>query len=602
MKSKVGDRDADVGIRSIHESFAASLRHTDGLRAVTASLAGADIQARLRILDWIAALDEDVPELVPLLTPLLSDPELIVSVRAAAGLCAIAPQSVEILKVVEPLVTHRYPFVREVAIAGLGKVSRRHGIPVDTTLVAGAFDQARNVRSTAARQIGKCGSRSLQALVSASRSPEQRLLLCEAIQVMGPVASSAVPVLETHIRERLPGLLVPSLEALAAIGLAATNALKDTLGSDDCELAESSVRAIAQMGSNAEYLLEDLVKTLAHRSGRVRNASDWALRRLGPAVVPVAPRIARWLREPHAVKRKRAAAILSAIGPDARFAEDLLSGLLATDPDNEVRSHAAQALGQLAKPSQTTLRALAVALSSGAYHVRLATTKALRAARYEVPTLVPLVVDNLVDKRQGLSQESLRLLERYGTQDAHARAVAIERLHDNRHGIRWAAASVISRMGSAAAAAVPHLVGLCGDHRTRVRVAAARAIGLVASDAPLSIAALLGLLADRRNEVRAQAVWSIGRFGKAASSTVPALVARLKDTDYNVSRQVVITLGVLRETASEAIPALRQVLNEQHALDRSLVEQAILRIESGIASTDPWWKKATRWAMRAKRL
>ncbi len=291
-----------------------------------------------------------------------------------------------------------------------------------------------------------------------------------------------------------------------------------------------------------------------------RWASLWALERMGPAAAAAVPTMLEVLHdEPDPDLRSESAFALGATGIVDGVVPALTEAL--GDSDSLVREEAAGALGRIGPAAAGSKAALeALGGSDPVRPVREAARRALRRMNADDAA----VRAEAVSERTPVEAEELdRLLERLRSDDPRVRAestwpvgklgadaapgrsIVVGQLrHDRDPDARWGAAWCVGRIGPPAA-----------DHAGEV-VAAMRE--------------------DPDPDIRAQAAHALGRIGLASAEVVSALSEALDNAGASLLREEALSaLARLGAPARSAIPAIRARLSDPHRMVRQKAQGAL---------------------------
>ncbi len=198
--------------------------------------------------------------------------------------------------------------------------------------------------------------------------------------------------------------------------------------------------------------------------------------------------------------------------------DELEHGLQDKDP--EVRSAAAQALGQL--DDKAAVPELVKLLQDQAPIVRSAAAQALvqLGDKAAVPELVKLLQDQASDVRSAAAQALGQL------DDKAAVPELVKLLKDQASFVRSAAAQALVQLGDKAA--VPEFVKLLKDQDLFVRSAAAQALGQLGDKA--AVPELVKLLQEQASDVRIAAAQALVELGPLGIGAMPGVLARAYDS------------------------------------------------------------------------
>lgn len=192
--------------------------------------------------------------------------------------------------------------------------------------------------------------------------------------------------------------------------------------------------------------------------------------------------LARQLQDSDVNVRRHAAAILVAMGQDAKPAISALSGAL-DDEDREVRRLASRALGHLGPEAKSCLTLLGRSLDDKELSVRLAAALAIQELDPSEKIHTKVLIEGMKMGEGGI----IIVVGRYGEKAAWAVPTLVSLLEDRRAGIRRIAADALRDIGPAASAAEDALRKAAKDDvDDRVRDAAQEALAAVRATAAQS--------------------------------------------------------------------------------------------------------------------
>lgn len=240
-----------------------------------------------------------------------------------------------------------------------------------------------------------------------------------------------------------------------------------------------------------------------------------------------------------------------------------------SDPDEEVRLRAYEALDQMGNARERLLR-----------------------RQNSIPQLEPKPVVEGGGERGG---EAVRASAQIPEDPLlkgleQSLPTLIQGLSDKAAMIRLAAAAGLEMMGPNAAAAVPALVQAAGDENLFVRWASARAIGAVGADklpekdTALAVKKLSDLLLDDADlDVRAAAAFALGRYGPEARDAMPALAQTVSSREFRF-REPELRIAAIRSieeigtgAVKQGVPALAEALSAPDVRVRRSAAEALNR-------------------------
>lgn len=190
--------------------------------------------------------------------------------------------------------------------------------------------------------------------IEALKKPEMRKFAARVLARIGPKASAAVGPLAEAAQGADPEFRIDINRALAAIGPeagAASDVLVEALASDNEGVRHSALFALRQIGPRAVKAGPKLVEKMTSSEGFEQLATAWALASVGSQTKGVAARVAPILRlglaDPDASERLETISVISALGSQAALLSDDLKRLATSDPDQDVRIAASDALKKI---------------------------------------------------------------------------------------------------------------------------------------------------------------------------------------------------------------------------------------------------------------
>lgn len=273
----------------------------------------------------------------------------------------------------------------------------------------------------------------------------------KALALFGPLAAEATPELELVLTDESR----PQIDRLCCV---------EALG----RIGGARAEAVAAL---INFIQADIGHT--HEAHELQCAAVDGLALVGPQAAPAVPILIRLTSDDSESLRKNSAVALGAIGPPSSIAAEALAELvlfdelpevreaaatslasigdqgvealhqLLTDQDMTVRRLAAESLGKVIRPNQTTTDALLVALLDTDPVVRIAAAESYWKTARLADAVLPVILETLTSEDRQLRIRAYRLL------------IAI---------------------GQSAKPAIPELQSLTNDERPYVRQAAIKAL------------------------------------------------------------------------------------------------------------------------------
>jgi HEAT repeat protein len=274
-----------------------------------------------------------------------------------------------------------------------------------------------------------------------------------------------VPALVAALREDAdPGVRA---KAARATGRACAKALAQAREDKKDELPKFD---------SAREALETALRT--DKSDAVREASAAALGDMGSDARGAAGALGLALKDAHAGTVAAAASALRRMGRDAREAESPLLALLAdAGADDEVRTDAARALGQILADVPAAMKVMTAALADDKVPAPKIDEK--DKSKEEVERLRKEALEAAQMKRTLLRRAVAESLGKWGKDAADASPALALMLIDKNSSeeLRFSAITALEQFGPAAKAAVPALVKATADEDRTVRILAMQSLG-----------------------------------------------------------------------------------------------------------------------------
>lgn len=433
------------------------------------------------------------------------------------------------------------PKVRRGAVAALGSIRPKPlpdaAVPVLLTLLK---DEKQSVRIDAARVLSGVrpdAGETIDALVNALRDEEDDYIRIEVAQALTGVVPEreAIEAFVKSLRETDNSFVAETArDALRRMGAPAVPILLESLRGNDPVIRPKAIRALIDLGAQANAAIPQLIEALGDKDVKVRAVAAVALGKFksSDGLQP----LVRALQDSDPLVRGNAAYALGDLGSKAKTAVPALIELMQDNAGyfdtRGVHSQRTKAVGQIA-------------------------VKALGAIGPDATTAVPALVEILQDEKR-LADDYFKddsfpcsvvvALGGIGP-DAQAAVPALARIvGDNKRydETRAAAVETLVRMGPPAKAAVPVLLEVMEKERYRpISVQAAGALFRINSN-PEALQALIDLVQADPSEIRAKdavryeskkvqrdAIRILGEIGPAAKPAVPVLREFIRKQSYS---------------------------------------------------------------------
>jgi HEAT repeat protein len=295
-----------------------------------------------------------------------------------------------------------------------------------------------------------------------------------------------------------------AFQVLGSAGAPAVPGLLRLLHDRDPRIRADAAFCLGEVQSGAKLAIPDLGRALTDTDEDVRRQTAWALGNIHEDADEVVPILLHELPENSLGVQYAIVYALAQFGPEARSSLPTLVRLLAAPADKEaadddLRSTAAYALGEIGEDGPTVVPVLIAALNDPDSNIRFAAVEALGKYGPEAGAAVPLLL-RLIAESAGDST------------DPDAASLA---------DFRGSAAAALGEIHREAETVIPALIASLMDSDANARMLKAEALGKFGEAARQALPALTKLLQDADPEVRASATNSVlaidpqaaGKFG-----------------------------------------------------------------------------------------
>jgi len=519
LTNALKDQDAQVRKAAVQALSAIKLPSVlDPLLSVLADSMGEIRAEAVTGIYGLVQKQADVKELaraVPVITPLLKDPDTRVRISAAATLAALRDPAA-----VDPLIaalSDKQKEARDAIVSALAMLKspkaidpliallKQDGPDPDWTLIwsLAEFADARVVpplltamkpkmpgaRAAASMIFRRIGAPATEPLIAAMRDTNASIRLLAVLGIGQMPEKTAIPALKNALKDKDPQVAAAAALALGTLkDPTVIPLLANAVKSKDAAMRDNAALALLDAGPKG---VTALINLWNDPSPTVHTAVNRAISQMGKEAVN--PLIAA-LKNPNAPVRSEAAAVLGWLKDD-RAIPPLAAALKDADP--KVRAWIITALGNFTAP------------------------RALTAIRSELTDFATFTYQKVT---------------------VSVACVAITTLHASGASINLQ--PVYTALKS-------------GNDLTRVR--AAQALGWSAE--PKAVTPLIGALKDRQLAVRREAALALGQLHH--TSAIPALITALQDSDPTVRAASAMAMSSF--TDPRCIPPLIKALNDKTA-------------------------------------
>jgi HEAT repeat protein len=575
---------------------------------------------------------------VPALRKALADADDHVRLYAADALLRIAPGNANEVGIVLRLLHHRDAELRRAAVSVLAEQPLTARLALPELAAVMLRDKDRNVRASAAHALGNIGpgsaspSKAIKALIQAVEKDSDAAVRARAIVALGrfgPEARPALPTIGAALADK-ESVAQAAVDALARFGTAAVPVLQRVLSRSGRALRIDVLHLVRDLGPRARPVAPVLGRLLRHEEPHLRLLIAEALlaidpEKSGPNAVAVLLALASekdapagiFTRAIHALgrfggrapcavsalskllahkdrrRRRRAAVVLSWLGPKARAAEGALEEALK-DRSRDVRLEAASTLVRIGRPRMAVrvlLRALRGKNKVGRECWIFETlAEAGPAARAAAPLLRSFLREANRVERAGAALALWRVERRIVGDlivlDPRQQGLdaLLQMLGDPRPDDSWdyavlALVEIAPEDERIVPALVPALVQALPYGDPWMKKLHAESLGALGARAWKAEPALRQALKDESPQVRLEAAMALARIKRGHPLTVPALL-ELAEQCPNQALAVMSALGKLKAEGRVAVPWLLRMLRH---------EDGAVALEAGraLAQIDP---------------
>lgn len=339
--------------------------------------------------------------------------------------------------------------------------------------------------------------RPLEVLITTARQTLPKTALI-------PATEALLVVLE-HQEAKVRGLAAKSLGQLGVEKDEVINVLLRTLQDEDSKVRSCAAISLGQLGISSEQVISALLWALQDEDQQVSNGAKESLNQLYPT--PILSSLICALKTEYVVS----------LGHKEEGISACLEGLKSAQA--EVRSRAAEGLGQLGQMREDILEALLGALQDENPWVR----------SYAVSSLGQLDIRH--------SEEGVRAL--------------LRALQDQEGQVRNLAAISLGQLRVNKEEVISDLLKILRNEQGELRRRAVKSLGELGENKPDIVSALLQALRDEEGRVRYQSAQSLGQLGVNDEEIVLALLQTVEDREERVRIQAAHSLEGLPLTEAQ---------------------------------------------------
>lgn len=532
------------------------------------------------------------------LEPLLKSENAGVRMRTALMLFKLGDTGAKVIGVLTRLLSQwGQDEVRQSIAFELGSFARTHYQETKNKLMSLLNDKDEEIRGGATLAFGWLGRTDNEIIEALLRrlqddeSPRVRRRAVCSLEWLGCAQQWVIDALVESLEDEATEVCAEAAFALGELGRLDNSQLSrlGDLFSDglDPEVLGRAASTLGRLGCTEDWAIDALVRLLNNKEGEVRARAATALGDLGATdpivsadsrVVPGLVGLLIEFEQPE-VKGRAAAALasLGSISPTVCKNSDVIEALvkLLNDQDLGVRGRATSALSWLERTGPRDLRTEFLRwLDSPDENVRGHAAAALGRLRHADENVIRALVELLDDKIPGVCGHAASALGLLGQADQMVVKALLKSLEERSAEVRRRAAIALGQLGRGEPAIINALVKLLDDVDSKVRWNAAFALGELgwieseASRVPPKVRghaaeALLKSLDDDDAQVRGYGASALGRLGYSKRWVFKALVRLLSDKDTEVRSRAASALSELESRQPEGIEHVVGFLSDQ---------------------------------------
>jgi HEAT repeat protein len=526
LLAALDDPDPFVRLRSLEALWLLGEQPPGAMGIIEGALEDEDQKVRVMALGVAFTLGRAVCPISASIASLVQSGSPAEVSAAAKALGAIGPPAASHAQVLVDILDHPQAWVANDAGNALASMGGP-GVVYLVEALGGGSSAARERAAYSLISADKHNHAAVPALGCALIDDEKRVRQAAAqalVSLIEPGDTSLIEFLDETLRTGEHPLNSAAAGALAAIGAPAVPTLVQVIATADEQprtIATWSLIGMEQRAESAVGLIADLLMTT--EDDDVRNACCHVLAQLGKYDLDVA----------HAALESGLAIenwqgrwwIPNSLGYLGPTSVELLRAALS-DPDDEVRRSAAQALATLG------------------------------------PDAAP-AVDDLIELLESqhwrCSEAAAQALGDIGPQAEPAIWPLLEAISAGPAVLSGTAAMALGKIGEPASAAIPDLLAAFEEAEPGQLQYFPMALGYMGVHAASAVKPLMGMLGHSLPEVRENAAWALGQIGEPAHVAKPTHIGSVKDVylDYNIS--AIESLGSMGPAAKKAEKVLLEV-------------------------------------------
>jgi len=487
-----------------------------------------DSAVRISLLTALPRIGAEPAAFVPKLIDGLKDDTEANRHAAINGLLSARTAQKQIVTALTALLRDPNPVLSERAAYVLGRLGEASA-PAVPAMVELALKQTPPAPSylEALVQIGEPAIAPMLASVekAAPSTLTREHWAVQCLAQMGGVAAVPVARSLTHQSANVRLLAVRALAELGPDAESSAAALMERLDDADLRVRGTALVALAAVGTPIKTLQPRLETAFKDNAPAIRGAAVEAALRLGNEGKVFQPAVAAALKDKDPLVRQAA---LGALGPDSA---DAVPSLIEMLRDAVMRPGAIDALGRIGPAAKPAAAALGEIVAGKARDERLHALQALAKIGPAAQEAQTVIATARQDAEPAMRTAAITASVQVTPDNAERIAILTAGLEDGDIMVRRASAELVGKLGDKGVEAAPKLVAM-------IEVESDREFVLTALDQlpPRNVGLFTGLLAHARRDVRILACQKLGRMGRTAREAIPALEKMTGEQDEELSR------------------------------------------------------------------
>ena len=343
------------------------------------------------------------------------------------------------------------------ALAEIGDGARASLPALSSALTANKDPNIRVLIAQALWMVGKDSDQALPALLDVIHDgkllTDIRVVGVNVLAIMGPAAKAALPSLlrlQEDPEETLRTAVAAAIEAIGPVTVEDRAALIKALDSTSLTHRKAAAETLTALREEGKDAVPALKRALADKDLGLRLAAAAALGAIGPEAKAAIPDLVEALTQPIVELRGAALDALRGIGPAAK--DELLKVLAhVTDKDPRIRTSAIYAAVNLSERDPEVIKALEVLLKDEDAGLRVLVAEIHLQLRKKPDVVLPVLTKALNDSKPEVKTLASNVLGEIGpaAHNAIPRLTELSKDKNETETVRKAAAEALKKIGAA---------------------------------------------------------------------------------------------------------------------------------------------------------